>query len=490
MRTVLRAVTVAVTAALIGVPLGASTAAASEAPPVVPGTRSVLFVANNWDGTADVIDPDTFETLKRLDVIPDIDERMAEIRTDPERLAFFLLIQQFVGEGNNQYADDMFTSHDGRYVYVSRPSLADVVSIHLGTGEIEWRLPIEGQRSDHMAISQDGTRLIVSDSTERKAHVIDPIAGEFVGEFESGDSPHENNYSKDGSRIFHASIGLVYTPLDQPEFDTTKGDRWFQIVDAETYEVTARHDIGEILEDHGHEDFSSAVRPMAISPDEQTAYFQLSFFHGFVVFDISDEQNPVPLDIVDLPISEEAANTPREQYLLDSAHHGLALNPEGTKLCVAGTMSDYAAIVSTADYSHRITEVGSKPYWSTNSADGRYCFVSVSGDDRVVVLDYASEEEVARIDVGDHPQRMRMGLIRTEFVEDEQEPEAAPPAQDEESGPAPAPAAAPAPTSQGRAAPTLPATGGPVALAAVATGLVALGVAARRRDRSDAADPE
>jgi hypothetical protein len=59
----------------------------------------------------------------------------------------------------------MFTSHDGRFVYVSRPSFADVVGISLRTGEIVWRFPMEGQRSDHMAISPDGTTLLVSDST-------------------------------------------------------------------------------------------------------------------------------------------------------------------------------------------------------------------------------------------------------------------------------------------------------------------------------------
>jgi YVTN family beta-propeller protein len=392
---------------------GGTHVAAQEGPPVSPGTRSVLFVANNWDGTADIVDPHTFAKLGRLNVIPDLQERMREIASDPRKLGYFLGIRQLVGEGNDQYADDMFSSHDGRFVYISRPSLADVVGIEIATGRIVWRFPMEGYRSDHMAISPDGTRLLVSDSTARKVHVLDTATGRKVAEFPSGDSPHENNYSEDGSRIFHASIGHVYTPADQPVADSTKGDRWFQIVDARTYQVIKRLDIGQILEANGHPGYSSAVRPMAIAPGEKTAYFQLSFHHGFVEFDLTTDK---PLRIAHLPQSEEARNTPREQYLLDSAHHGLAMNHEGTKLCAAGTMSDYAAIVDRASFNHKIFNVGKKPYWSTNSADGRYCFVSVSGDDKVVVLDYASEQQVAEIPVGDHPQRMRMGLIRSDAV--------------------------------------------------------------------------
>ena len=38
--------------------------------------------------------------------------------------------------------------------------------------------------------------------------------------------------------------------------------------------------------------------------------------------------------------------------------------------------------------------------------------VAASGADEVLVLDYATEREVARFDVGDHPQRMRMGKVR------------------------------------------------------------------------------
>jgi DNA-binding beta-propeller fold protein YncE len=376
-------------------------------------TRPVLVVANNWDGTADVVDPKRYTRLKRINIIPDIAERMAEIQSDPVAYGYFLGIRQLVGEGHDQYVDDAFTSRNGRLVYVSRPSLADVVAISLRDGRIVWRVKIEGYRADHMAISPDGSRLLVSASTARKVHVIDTEAGRIVGEFASGDQPHENNYSRDGRLIYHASIGTVFTPLDDPLFDDTKGDRWFQIVDASTLQVLRRVDMGDKLAEHGYPNMSAAVRPMALTPDERYVYFQLSFLHGFVEYDLVQDR---PLRIANLPLSEEAQRMRRDEYLLDSAHHGLAMNPAGTKLCVAGTMSDYAAIVSRRSFAHRLVQVGEKPYWATNSGDGKRCFVSVSGNDRVSVISYRTGEEVARIPVGDHPQRMRMGVIRRSFV--------------------------------------------------------------------------
>jgi hypothetical protein len=43
--------------------------------------------------------------------------------------------------------------------------------------------------------------------------------------------------------------------------------------------------------------------------------------------------------VANLPLSETAAKLRRDEYVLDSAHHGLALDPAGEKLCVAGTMA-------------------------------------------------------------------------------------------------------------------------------------------------------
>jgi YVTN family beta-propeller protein len=272
-----------------------------------------------------------------------------------------------------------------------------------------------------MAISHDGSRLLVSASTGNVVHEIDTRAGKILRQFPSGDSPHENNYSADGKLIYHASIGRVYTATDDPPAveSTSKGDRRFQIVDNKTFQIVKKVDMSQKLAEAGYPNMSAAVRPMALAPGERIVYLQVSFFHGFVEYDLVNDK---VLRLANLPLSEEAKKLRRDQYVLDSAHHGIAINPQGTKICVAGTMSDYAAIVDRATFAYTIAVTSKKPYWVTNSADGRYCYVSFSGNDRVSVVSYDTAKEIASVPVGFHPQRVRTGVIQTDLLPPDRDP--------------------------------------------------------------------
>jgi len=51
------------------------------------GVRDVMYVGNNWDGTADIVDARTYRVVKRINTIPDKDQRLLEITTNPDKLA-------------------------------------------------------------------------------------------------------------------------------------------------------------------------------------------------------------------------------------------------------------------------------------------------------------------------------------------------------------------------------------------------------------------
>jgi YVTN family beta-propeller protein len=79
------------------------------------------------------------------------------------------------------------------------------------------------------------------------------------------------------------------------------------------------------------------------------------------------------------------------------------------------------SIVNTSDYSTRGTvtyPTGSVPYWATSSTDGSLCFVSLSQQNAVSVIDYATAKEVARVPVGAFPQRERAGRIDDSLLGD------------------------------------------------------------------------
>jgi len=375
--------------------------------PVEDGAKPVVFVGSNWDGVIDVIDGESYVKIGRINGIPDKDERMREIWLNPIKLAAFHGIALLIGEGHNQYVDDMYSTRNGELLIVSRPSFADVVAIDIASNDIVWRFEVDGIRSDHMALSPDGTEVAVSASTGKVVHILDVWTGEEKARFPTGNSPHENVYSKDGKKIYHASIGHVFTAADRGALKNIKGERIFKVVDTETWEDIKSFDISEKLADAGYPDMSPAIRPMAHTEDEKFFYFQLSFFHGFVEYDM---ENDKITRVAHLP--NRVPNLPVELYVNDSAHHGISMGGGDEKLCVAGTMSDYVAIVDRETFEYELLEgLGEKPYWITRDASGENCFVSWSGTDQMSVINIERAEEVVRVDVGDHPQRIREGSV-------------------------------------------------------------------------------
>jgi hypothetical protein len=418
-----------------------------------PGLRDVMWVGNNWAGTATIVDERTLEVLRTgVDLVPDRQQELDDIYLAPDRLAFYLAIQQGPGEGHDQYVDDMFTTPDGRHLAVSRPSFGDVVWVDIARATTGQPAPIvreqqmDGYRTDHMGVSPDGRRLLVSDSTERQVieySMVDEVRpdgtqvrmGDRLRTFESGETPHESNYTADGDRIFHASIGKVYTPGDDPLMDPAKGDRWFQVVDDASFTVAQRWDMGKELAEAGYPDMSPAVRPMAVAPGERHVYLQVSWFHGIVEFDTRAPDLNGRVDYTAgsvaeprvgavnrvIPLPNRVPDLPRELYVNDSAHHGLAIDEDGRTLCAAGTMDDYVALVDRTTTDRQIFDRQStghdylKPYWSTEGL-GNTCWISLSGSDAVAVLDFETGEELAWLPVGDHPQRVRHGGVSEEIV--------------------------------------------------------------------------
>ncbi|MEU9790247.1 YncE family protein [Streptomyces sparsogenes] len=377
------------------------------------GLREVMFVGNNWDGTADVIkSTGDLARIGRINVIPDKDQRLTEIYLNPIKLAFFLGIRSGPGEGHDQFVDDMYSTPDGSAIVVSRPSFADVVSLDLATGKIRWRFPVSGFRSDHMAVSPDGKRVAVSASTSNTVHVLDIETGKQLGSFATGDKPHENVFTDGGKYLWNMSIGEVNTALDDPSMDWTKGDRRITVVDADTYKRVKVIDMRDRLDAFGRKDLSDAVRPVAFTPDESRLYFQVSFSNGFLEYDVATDRITRAKTLPKNPATSEDRTT----WVNDSRHHGLSMSPDGTKLCVAGTMDDYATVVDRASFQEGPLVPTSKPYWATVSGDGKSCVVSESGADQVTAIDFATGEKVVSVAVGDHPQRVRIGHVAADWT--------------------------------------------------------------------------
>lgn len=395
-------------AALTAAVLGAS-AVFAAAP---PNTQQVFFVGNNWDGTVTVIrSAGDYGKIGVINMIPDRKDRLLEIHLNPVKLIAYTYIQSTAGEGHDQLVDDMYSTPDGKSVVASRPSFADVVSINITSGKINWRTPVQGFRADHMAVSPDGQQVAVSASSGNVVQVLDIHTGKELGRFDTGDKPHENIYFDGGSKILNSAIGNVETSMDAAWQDFTKGKRFLTIADTSNYKVLKKIDFRPALDAFGRKDLSNAVRPMVLSKDESKIYAQVSFFNGLVEYDLNQDK---VTRIGQLPGSSTIPSD-RTKWVNDSRHHGLSISADGEKLCVAGTMDDYATIVDRQTLKAGKLIAAGKPYWATRSPDGKNCVISESANDAVTVINFDTGEKVLSVPVGNHPQRVRIGYAPADW---------------------------------------------------------------------------
>jgi YVTN family beta-propeller protein len=347
--------------------------------------RPVLFVGNVWDGTVTLIDAGTLRVIRTLNVTPD-----GKTPQDPVQAAVYpALIQR----GGPNYVQGLAPSPDGQILYVSRGYLGDVAAFDLRSGAMLWRLQIDGVRADHVALSPDGQRLYVSALTANKVEVIDTRSHQVIGSFATGDWPHVIEFSPDAKTVYVGSLGnqLLPSGLD--------GRHELTAADPNTLAVKARYT------------FDAGVRPFVFTADGATAYIQLSYLSGFVVFDMSAGKI---VRTVALPVTGPGASMQPSDYPNQAAHHGIALSLDEKTICDAGTISDYAALVDRASLATlAIVPTGSQPAEAITSLDGRYCFLTDRGPsaDSVSVVSYAQRKEVARIPVGQHPQEEELAIV-------------------------------------------------------------------------------
>ena len=276
---------------------------------MVPGTKSVLFVGNNWDGTADIVDPQTFAKLGRINVIPDLQERLAEKALDPRKLGYFLAVRALIGEGNDQFADDMFT--------LPRRALR----LHLAPEPGRRRGDRDRDRQDRLALPDGGLPRRPHGDLARRH----PAARVRLDRPQGARARHRRPARRSASSSRATRRTRATTPRTA-RGSSTPASAWSTRRPTSRWRTRPRATAGSrsstrgptrcssawtsarSRRGNGYTDYSSAVRPMAIAPDERIAYLQLSFLHGFVEFDLATDK---PLRVANLPHQRGGAGARR-----------------------------------------------------------------------------------------------------------------------------------------------------------------------------------
>lgn len=278
------------------------------------------------------------------------------------------------------HPDDVISSRNGDVLYISRLDVNDVIAVSTATEQVLWRTAVPGV-PNHLTLSPDEQFLYVPVYDKGLLAVIDTKTHAVVASVEVGKGPHGTQLGPTGKHVY---IGNMES-------------NDVAVVEVGTNRLEKRIRLPE------------GVRPFQISRDEKYLYAQLSKLHGFVIVDLTTDS---VVRTVVLPTNGKTLPEPRLEASHYVMNHGLGISPDGKYLVTNGSLIGITAIYSMPNLELLGTvPVGREPNWVTFSRDSKYAYVSNRRDNTLSVISIPERKEVARLKVGEFPQRMTTTMV-------------------------------------------------------------------------------
>ncbi len=312
-----------------------------------------IYVGNSGDTTVSVIDHDSREVIKTIDI------------------------------GAKHHGS--VPSHTGDRIYLTTEDTGEVIAVNTLTNEILWKVKA-GAILHEPSITHDDRFVFAPDFRGGRLAIVDTHSGELVDEVkmidpetgENFDALHNTYELADGIHMLSMSI---------------RGEAMVKV-------NMHTRDIARIYRINGQ------PRPAAIMKDMSTVFVQLSDLNGFIAVDLDTGEE---LKRIEWPFQGELPEGVPEW----TPSHGIGLTQNEKEVWAASSFTSQLYVYSVPELKKlAVVDVGVLPNWMAFSSDGKILYATSQEPSKkqgtVAVIDIASRKVLKFVKTGPRPKRIHL----------------------------------------------------------------------------------
>jgi YVTN family beta-propeller protein len=293
--------------------------------------------------------------------------------------------------------DEPGARSDGSLVYAFMNDSNSVAVIDLASGNVLDRLSVEGDPHGG-TITPDGRFIYAASMGSERVNVVDARSGKTVETIEVGGISHHAAVSPDGRYVYVAAEQVVM-------IDTASNEVVARIATEEPPFILEFTPDGRLLYALSIGTSVAVIDPSRNEVVDTIRMPALSVM-GHLAFRPDGKELYVTNDADDMvTIIDAEKNRPVARIPVGKGPHGVATTADGRFVVVANRGGTTLSVIDTEGREVVTTrEVGERPEHVTGTPEGDVLLVSVNtGSNKILMLDPASLETLAEIDVWNAP---------------------------------------------------------------------------------------